>query len=80
MIFHLLYSSKLDKTIKSGCTYLSTNITLPGEIVEVPKPEELKKARKNNNLTVELSFPFIEHSAKSINYKIKHFIIQLQEK
>jgi len=28
MIFHLLYSSKLDKTIKSGCTYLSTNITL----------------------------------------------------
>ena len=30
----------------------------PGEIVEEPKPDELKKARKNNNLTVELSFPF----------------------
>lgn len=30
----------------------------PGEIVDIPKSEELKKARKNNNLTLELSFPF----------------------
>lgn len=44
----------------------------PGEIVEVPKPEELKKARKNNNLTVELSFPF-KNTKTYLTYSYKEY-------